>query len=71
PEDAAVWADGAIAAAALGDVESGLARLRRAYALDPDAVDVASFDDEGTFDRFKADPWATAALEALASGQAP
>lgn len=65
PEDASIWADAALASAALGQVEDAIERLREAHALDRDSVRASSFDDENAFMRFRLDPRAQAALAEL------
>lgn len=65
PDDASVWADAALAAAALGNVQGAIDRLRAAHALDSAAVQASSFDDEDAFVAFRADPRAQAALAEL------
>lgn len=71
PADAGVWADAALASAALGDVDAALTRLRGAHARDPEVLDVSAFDDEVAFSTFRADPRGAAALSALRGGRVP
>jgi len=62
PSNAGIWADAAVAAAALGHVDAAIERLRVAEGLEPGSVDAAAFDDERAFAAFKADPRGAEAL---------
>jgi tetratricopeptide (TPR) repeat protein len=71
PSDASMWADAARVAAARGEVDLSLSRLRRALELDPDSIDVDSLRRDVDFASWRADPRTVAALDAIAAGELP
>ncbi len=71
PSDAVLWMDASLGAAALGDVEQSLRRLRRALELDPGSVDVEPLRRDEAFAAWRADPRARQALDAIAAGESP
>lgn len=69
--DELMWSDAALSAAALGDVELSLSRMRRALQLDEDSVDHEVLATDPRYADWRSDPRAQAALDALRDGRAP